>query len=48
MTFSYEFTEADFKVFTLLGKLVKGKPLKHTIQIAERISRIDLDILAVQ
>ena len=48
MSFSYEFSEHDIKVRTSLGKLVKGKPVKDTLQVAERISRIDLDVLAVQ
>jgi len=45
----YEFGPGDtFKVRTYRGRLVKEKETKDTERIAERIKRIDVDILAVQ
>src|SRR4051794_31687695 len=37
-----------FKLRTYQGRLVKGKPERHRKQIATRIKRMDLDVLAVQ
>jgi hypothetical protein len=37
-----------FKLRTYQGRLVKGKPERDRKQIATRIKRMDLDVLAVQ
>ena len=46
-SFSFE-DPSGFKLRTYLGKLVKGKLAAERDQIAERIKRMDLDVLAVQ
>jgi hypothetical protein len=46
---SFTFDEpSGFKLRTYLGKLVKGKLAAERGLIAERITRMDLDVLAVQ
>jgi endonuclease/exonuclease/phosphatase family metal-dependent hydrolase len=46
---SFSFDDpSGFKLRTYLGKLVKGKPAAERGLIAERIKRMDLDVLAVQ
>jgi endonuclease/exonuclease/phosphatase family metal-dependent hydrolase len=46
---SFSFKDpGGFKLRTYLGKLVKGKLAAEREQIAERIKRMDLDVLAVQ
>jgi endonuclease/exonuclease/phosphatase family metal-dependent hydrolase len=46
-TFTFD-DPAGFKLRTYLGKLVVGKPEAERKLIAERIKRMDLDLLAVQ
>ncbi|MGD0272280.1 MAG: endonuclease/exonuclease/phosphatase family protein [Gaiellaceae bacterium] len=46
-TFSFS-DPSGFKLRTYQGKLVKGKPAAERKLIAERIKRMDLDVLAVQ
>lgn len=46
---TYQFTDTgSYKLREYRGKLVKGKAAAETAAIAERIGRIDLDVLAVQ
>jgi endonuclease/exonuclease/phosphatase family metal-dependent hydrolase len=46
---TYEFGSADtWKIRTYLGGLVKAKKEKDTVQIAQRIKEINVDVLAVQ
>lgn len=48
-TVSYTFTdEARFRIRTYLGRLVIGKRAKERQLVAERIKRMDVDVLAVQ
>lgn len=46
---SYEFTDGDvYRFRTFMGKLVKAKNIKDTETIADRILRMNVDVLAVQ
>jgi len=46
---SYEFTDKDvYRLRTFMGKLVKPKNIKNTQTIADRILRMNVDVLAVQ
>ena len=46
---SFSFDDpSGFKLRTYQGRLVRGKPEKDRRQIAARIKRMDLDVLAVQ
>src|SRR5690242_16878150 len=46
---SFDFDDpSSFKLRTYLGKLVKGKPATDRKLIADRIKRLDIDVLAVQ
>jgi endonuclease/exonuclease/phosphatase family metal-dependent hydrolase len=48
-TVTYEFTDpSSYKVRTYQGKLIQGKKPKDTQTIAERISAMNVDVLAVQ
>jgi len=40
--------EENYRIRTYKGKLVKGKPDDERETIAERINRMDVDVLAVQ
>lgn len=44
----FTFTDGSFKTRTYFGRLVQAKKTKDTETIANRIKRIDLDIIAVQ
>ncbi len=49
VTLSYEFTDPDsYRVRTHSGRLVKAKDPSETAAIAERILRLNVDVLAVQ
>ena len=48
LTFRYEFRADEIQVRTFRGKLIKAKPHKNTVKMANRILNMDLDFLAVQ
>lgn len=49
LTVRYEFSdEANFRLRTFMGRLVKRKDKKDTEKITDRIKEMDLDVLAVQ
>lgn len=49
MTIRYEFTDLDnVRVRAFMGKLVKAKDEDETKTVADRIRKMDLDVLAVQ
>jgi endonuclease/exonuclease/phosphatase family metal-dependent hydrolase len=49
MTVRYEFSdEAEYRIRTYMGKLVKAKNQNDTKKIAQRLLDIDIDVLAVQ
>jgi predicted extracellular nuclease len=49
LTLRYEFTDPDtYRLRTFRGRLVEQKEPRDTLRLAERIRRLDLDVLAVQ